>query len=308
MTVEQLIQQGEKALMDAGVPDAKIDARLLLEYVLNKDRAYLLTNAKEDLKDLIRGACAEDQEDAEALRMRYGDLIEKRSKRIPLQHLTGTQDFMGLTFRTGPGALIPRQDTETLVEEAMKHLHDGMRILDLCTGSGCILISLLKYSNDCSGIGTDLYPEALLIAKKNAAELLPEAYEGGRLSFLEGDLFADAKGPFDLVISNPPYIESGVIPSLQPEVRDHDPETALDGGEDGLIFYRRIVKDLDRHLIPGGYVLFEIGSGQAEAVSGILKEAGFSGIEVSRDLAGNDRVVKAYLPVGKSERKEDLNV
>ena len=187
--------------------------------------------------------------------------------------------------------LIPRQDTEILVEEAMRYLHDGMRILDLCTGSGCILLSLLHYSNDCEGTGVDISKEALQVAALNA-ELL-----GIKADFLKSDLYEKVTGKFDLLVSNPPYIERKVIPTLMEEVREYDPYIALDGGEDGLDFYRRIIGGAQDYLKRGGQILMEIGSGQAQAVSELLREAGFKEIDVCRDFAGLDRVVSGRLPI-----------
>ena len=212
---------------------------------------------------------------------------------------------MGLSFRVNEHTLIPRQDTEILVEEAMRHLVDGMRILDMCTGSGCILLSLLKYSNECEGIGVDISEKALEVARENAARLQLSA------AFLAGDLFAPLESLeaertvrggrhgvlFDMVVANPPYIETGVIAALMPEVRAHEPLAALDGGEDGLSFYRRITTQAPAYMQRGAYLFFEIGCGQAQAVTALMQETGFGGIEVLRDYAGLDRVVygtKAY--------------
>lgn len=201
---------------------------------------------------------------------------------------------MGLSFQVNKHVLIPRQDTELLVEEAMRHLGDGMRILDLCTGSGCILLSLLKYSNECEGIGIDISAEALEKAQENAQRLNIDAV------FLAGDLFeplADFVSErtsdrlFDMIVSNPPYIETAVIDTLMPEVREHEPFGALDGGEDGLQFYRRIVAQAPAHLRRGAVLLFEIGCGQGEAVVELMQEAGFAEVKVLQDYAGLDRVV-----------------
>lgn len=200
---------------------------------------------------------------------------------------------MGLTFLVNKDVLVPRQDTEVLVEEVMKNLHDGMRILDLCTGSGCILLSLLHYSNDCTGVGVDLSAEALAVARENYERLRIERPEMEAL-FLEGDLFAALStegGRFDIIVSNPPYIETDVMSTLMPEVREHEPRIALDGGADGLVFYRRIAQEAGRHLNGGGMLFFEIGCGQADAVREIMEEAGFREIQVVKDFAGLDRVV-----------------
>lgn len=260
--------------------EADLDARLLLEAVCGTNRNDLLVHGDR----LVTG------EEWERVR----ELLVLRARHVPLQRILGSQNFMGLDFAVGEGVLIPRQDTEILVEEAMRRLHDGMRILDLCTGSGCILISLLHYSNDCGGVGADLSEVALEIARKNAERLLEK---GRDITFVQGDLFEAVEGRFDLIVCNPPYIRSDVIPTLMPEVRDHEPLMALDGGEDGLRFYREIAARCGAFLERGGELFFEIGCDQAEAVQGLLENAGFREVEVVQDYAGLDRVVHGtYLP------------
>lgn len=272
----EIYKEGRACLEAADIGEAELDARLLLEFVCGSNRNTLLAHGDREVS-------AEECE-------RYRELIGKRAAHIPLQHLTSEQNFMGLTFLVNKEVLVPRQDTEVLVEEAMKHLHDGMRILDLCTGSGCILLSLLHYSNDCEGVGTDLSPQALSVARENY-ERLREARPEMKARFLEGDLFAALEERFDMIVSNPPYIETGVIDTLMPEVREHEPLMALNGGADGLAFYRRIAKQAGSYLNGGGMLFFEIGCGQAEAVCGLMKEAGFCEIQVVKDFAGLDRVV-----------------
>ena len=291
MTYGELYEYGKRTLEAAGVAEAALDARLLLEYICHTDRNELIVHADRNRSGM------EEQF--------YRTVIEKRAERVPLQHITGEQEFMGLSFRVNEHTLIPRQDTEILVEEAMRHLVDGMRILDMCTGSGCILLSLLKYSNECEGIGVDISEMALEVARENAARLQLSA------AFLAGDLFAPLESLeaertvrggrhgvlFDMVVANPPYIETGVIAALMPEVRAHEPLAALDGGEDGLSFYRRITTQAPAYMQRGAYLFFEIGCGQAQAVTALMQETGFGGIEVLRDYAGLDRVVygtKAY--------------
>ncbi len=291
MTYGELYEYGKRTLGEAGVAEAALDARLLLEYICHTDRNELIVHADRNRSGM------EEQF--------YRTVIEKRAERVPLQHITGEQEFMGLSFRVNEHTLIPRQDTEILVEEAMRHLVDGMRILDMCTGSGCILLSLLKYSNECEGIGVDISEKALEVARENAARLQLSA------AFLAGDLFAPLESLeaertvrggrhgvlFDMVVANPPYIETGVIAALMPEVRAHEPLAALDGGEDGLSFYRRITTQAPAYMQRGAYLFFEIGCGQAQAVTALMQETGFGGIEVLRDYAGLDRVVygtKAY--------------
>ena len=268
---------GMQKLKEAEIGEAQLDARLLLEEVCGTDHNTLL--------------CHGDREVSEAEEEQYRKALEQRAVHVPLQHLLGYQDFMGLRFQVNEHVLIPRQDTEILVEEAMRYLHDGMRILDLCTGSGCILLSLLHYSNDCEGVGVDISQEALQAAAQNA-ELL-----GIKADFLKSDLYEKVTGKFDLLVSNPPYIERKVIPTLMEEVREYDPYIALDGGEDGLDFYRRIIGGAQDYLKRGGQILMEIGSGQAKAVSELLREAGFKEIDVCRDFAGLDRVVSGRLPI-----------
>ena len=268
---------GMQKLKEAQIGEAQLDARLLLEEVCGTDHNTLL--------------CHGDREVSEAEEEQYRKALEQRAVHVPLQHLLGYQDFMGLRFQVNEYVLIPRQDTEILVEEAMRYLHDGMRILDLCTGSGCILLSLLHYSNDCEGVGVDISQEALQVAAQNA-ELL-----GIRADFLKSDLYEKVTGKFDLLVSNPPYIERAIIPTLMEEVREYDPYIALDGGEDGLDFYRRIIGGAQDYLKRGGQILMEIGSGQAKAVSELLREAGFKEIDVCRDFAGLDRVVSGRLPI-----------
>ena len=268
---------GMQKLKEAEIGEAQLDARLLLEEVCGTDHNTLL--------------CHGDREVSEAEEEQYRKALEQRAVHVPLQHLLGYQDFMGLRFQVNEYVLIPRQDTEILVEEAMRYLHDGMQILDLCTGSGCILLSLLHYSNDCEGVGVDISQEALQVAAQNA-ELL-----GIKADFLKSDLYEKVTGKFDLLVSNPPYIERKVIPTLMEEVREYDPYLALDGGEDGLDFYRRIVEQAPDYLCRGGRILMEIGCEQAKAVSDLLADGGFREIEVCKDLAGLDRVVSARYPV-----------
>lgn len=277
MNYTEAFLMGMQKLKEAQIGEAQLDARLLLEEVCGTDHNTLL--------------CHGDREVSEAEEEKYRRALEQRAVHVPLQHLLGYQDFMGLRFQVNEYVLIPRQDTEILVEEAMRYLHDGMRILDLCTGSGCILLSLLHYSNDCEGVGVDISQEALQVAVQNA-ELL-----GIRADFLKSDLYEKVTGKFDLLVSNPPYIERKVIPTLMEEVREYDPYIALDGGEDGLDFYRRIIGGAQDYLKRGGQILMEIGSGQAQAVSELLYEAGFKEIDVCKDFAGLNRVVSGRLPI-----------
>lgn len=271
MEYEALYRLGTERLKEARIEEAELDARLLLEDVCGTDRNYLLVHGNEPV--------SEEQYNC------YVNYIERRSHHIPLQHILGYQEFMGLSFKVTQDVLIPRQDTETLVEEVMRNLHDGMRILDMCTGSGCILLSLLKYSNDCVGVGVDLSKKALMVAEENARTLELKA------EFIQSDLFENVSGKYEIIVSNPPYIPSRAIPTLMEEVREHDPWMALDGKEDGLFFYREIIRQAGEYLCRGGMLFFEIGCDQAAEVSGYMKEAGYKEVTVSRDLAGLDRVV-----------------
>lgn len=273
MIYREIYEKGCSVLTAAGIEEAALDARLLLEYVCGTNRNDLL----------VHGDRPVEQEQAET----YFRYIGQREKRIPLQHITGVQDFMGLTFRVNEHVLIPRQDTEILVEEVLRDLHDGMRVLDMCTGSGCILISLLHYSNGCEGVGADISEKALDVAKTNAEKILVSA----DVNFCQSDLFENLTGKYDVIVSNPPYIRSDVIPTLMPEVKDHEPMQALDGTEDGLYFYRRIVEESREYLVRGGRLYFEIGHDQGEQVSELMGSAGFREIEIVKDYAGLDRVV-----------------
>jgi len=273
----ELYEEGAKALIGAMIEEreARLDARLLLEHVMDT-RLHTL---------LFEGDMAVSDEHADL----YRTLIEKRCSRQPLSYITGQRDFMGLEFEVNEDVLIPEQDTENLVEEIMKQLCGGERILDLCTGSGCILLSLLYYSNDTSGVGTDLSEKALEVARRNAERL---DYTQSS-SWRQGDLF-DAVGEdekFDIIVSNPPYIRSSVIPELAEEVRVYEPRMALDGGEDGLYFYKKIIPGAVRHLVTGGMLFLEIGYDQAEAVSALMKEAGYYEVRTIKDYGGNDRIV-----------------
>lgn len=295
MEYREAYNLGKVVLSAASVPEAETDARLLLEFVCGTDRNTLLAHGDREVTG--------NQESA------YRELLEKRSQRIPLQHLTGVQDFMGLEFAVDEHVLIPRQDTEILVEEVLQHLHDGMQVLDMCTGSGCILISLLHYSNNCEGVGVDVSEEALRVAEQNAVKLLgaravrnlsgdlgeaaesQDRFVGTHVRFVQSDLFEKVEGKFDLIVSNPPYIQRDVIDTLMPEVRDYEPRLALDGSEDGLLFYRRILEECPRYLQKGGMLFLEIGYDQGPAVSLLMEQAGFLGVMLISDYAGLDRVV-----------------
>lgn len=276
MTYRECYEQGCRTLQAAGIEEAALDARLLLEAVCGTDRNDLLVHGEQPV--------APEAEE------KYLNWIRQRAEHIPLQQLTGEQGFMGLTFSVNEHVLIPRQDTEILVEEVLKELHDGMRVLDMCTGSGCILLSLLHYSNDCEGLGVDLSAEALEVAGRNVLKVLPPE-KAEHAHFLQSDLFEKVEGKFEIIVSNPPYIASAEVEKLMPEVRDHEPRMALDGTEDGLYFYRRIIEEAGKHLVSSGMLFFEIGYDQGQAVSELMREHGYREVQVVQDYAGLDRVV-----------------
>lgn len=275
-----LLAAAEGTLREAGVREAGLDAWYLLEHVTGMTRTDYLMHLDEEPGEAAAEAAAQFQE-----------LVGKRAERIPLSYLTGTRMFMGLEFEVTESVLIPRQDTECLVEAALPYV-GGADVLDLCTGSGCIGISLAVLGRPKSVTAVDLSPAALAVAKQNGKREL----HGTELYFLEGDLFEPvAGGSFDLIVSNPPYVRRSVIGTLEPEVRDHEPWMALDGTEDGLAFYRRIAGEAASFLRENGRLFLEIGFDQGEAVAQLVRSGGFSEVEVRKDLAGLDRVVSGRL-------------
>lgn len=305
MEYRALYQEGMERLQQAGIAEAALDARLLLEYICGTVRNDMLLYG--------------DREVTEEDTKHYRQMLSKRADHVPLQYLTNQQEFMGLSFYVDENVLIPRQDTEILVETIMKDGYDGKRILEIGTGSGCIILSLLKYGNGCHGTATDISEGALETAGKNARQL------GLDVELIRTDLAADiiaagdtaadviavdgitaggiaaggiaisGKGVYDIIVSNPPYIESGVIPMLMPEVKEHEPMLALDGGADGLEYYRRILQETKELLAPGGKYYFEIGYDQGGAVKALLEEQGCSDVRIVKDYAGLDRVISGVI-------------
>ncbi len=271
-TYKELLQTAKTKLLEREIPDADLDAWYLMTYVFHINRTDYL----------LRGDEVASDEEAE----RYLSYVEERARHIPLQHLTGTQEFMGLEFDVSKDVLIPRQDTEGLVEEILK-ICKGKSVLDMCTGSGCIIISLEKLGELESAYGVDISEQALMIAKRNAVKL------DAKVEFVLSNLFQQVNRSFDIIVSNPPYIRTSIIEELMPEVKDHEPHLALDGSEDGLKFYRSIAVDSKAHLKKNGYLFFEIGYDQGNDVKHILQEEGYAEIVIKKDLSGLDRMVCA---------------
>ncbi|MBO6148459.1 MAG: peptide chain release factor N(5)-glutamine methyltransferase [Lachnospiraceae bacterium] len=276
MTFDEAYRSCAGKFRDAGIKDSDVDAFLLMQYVTGKSRSYILSEGRE-------AVLTEEEE------RKYFLLAEKREGRIPLQLIMGETEFMGLSFAVRPGVLIPRIDTEFLVEEAMREVSDGMEVLDLCTGSGCVLLSLMNYKNGIKGLGVDISEKALALAKENAERL-----KAKDVSFIKGDMFAALSEDrrFDAILCNPPYIKSREIPTLMPEVRLYEPKESLDGGGDGLDFYRILAKEAALHLYPEGRIFMEIGADEGEDVKKLFRDAGYLRVEAVRDYAGNERVVK----------------
>ena len=274
LTLKEALAKAVDKLQQMEVPDADIDAWYLLSYVTGLDRAAFFLHGEEPM--------------AETDLIRYRDLVTKRGERIQLQHLTGEQEFMGLDFHVNEHVLIPRQDTECLVERVLPYV-DGKRVLDVCTGSGCIAIAIAKLGKPFIVHGVDISEEALAVARQNATEL------NASVELFAGDLMTRMDGQYDVIVSNPPYIPPSVIEGLMPEVRLHEPMLALDGGQDGLEFYRRIAGQAVTRLAPNGRLFLEIGCEQAAAVAEILQKQGYREVQVFQDLAGKDRIVQCIV-------------
>ena len=272
-TILKVLNWTKGYLAEKGVENARLEAEWLLCAALGLDRVGVYVNFDRPLTEAELAACR--------------GMVARRARREPLQYILGTQEFMGLDFEVSPSVLIPRPDTETLVEEAVRLGGDAKRILDIGVGSGCIAVTLAKMLPHAEVFGVEKSPEALAIARQNVKK------HGVAVTLREGSLFEPFTGEgFDLIVSNPPYIPTGVIAELQPEVRDHEPRGALDGGPDGLAFYRVIIPAAPDYLNTGGWLLVEVGDGQAEEVLARFGETGrFGELFTARDHGGIERVV-----------------
>lgn len=274
--VRELLNEGKSLLEQAGIIDAVNDSWLLVEHVFGITRTAFYINPDVTVKS----------QEAET----YRKLITKRAEKTPLQYITGHQEFMGLDFKVNKNVLIPRQDTELLVETVVTYINEikkPVKVLDMCTGSGCIAISVDKMCPNTEVVAVDISEKALDIAREN------NHINGCNVKFIKSDLFDNVEDKFDVIISNPPYIETEVIEGLMAEVKEHEPYIALDGDKDGLKFYRKIIQALDTHLCDGGKIFFEIGYDQGERVPELLDKCGYKNVVVLKDLSGNDRVVSA---------------
>ena len=291
MTLRQLLEEGREELEKAGVADWALDARYLLMAAFDLDLASLLVKQE---RQILPGDESEEKTRC------YRQMIGRRAGRAPLQQILGEQEFMGLLFRVNEHVLTPRQDTETLVELVLRERPDpSQSVLDLCTGSGCIALSLARLGGYRRVWASDLSEEALKVAEENAKGLLKDPAESkADFRLLKSDLFEGIpkEERFDILTSNPPYIPTEVIEGLEPEVRDHEPRMALDGDEDGLKFYRILAAEAGGFLNPGGVIYLEIGWDQGAKVEELLRQAGFQEIRTVKDLAGKDRVVRAGWP------------
>ena len=299
ITYREAVLKGAASLKCRGVESPEYDSRELMLKAAGFDSTQYLCRSTELVP-------------AEHLATFQG-YVDRRMNREPLQHILGEACFYGRSFLVNENVLVPRLDTEVLVEQALKVTRDNDAVLDMCTGSGCIIITMALERKLSFACGCDLSDKALEVAQSNGARLIPEDRycfvnaDGDNKSifrFCQGDLFDSLDKnyglnlkpvKFDVIVSNPPYIETEVINTLSDEVRLHEPVMALDGSADGLEFYRRISAKAPEYLKPGGYLLYEIGYNQGQQVSMIMEEAGFRDVEIIKDLAGLDRVVKARL-------------
>lgn len=274
MTWQEALRQGEEMLTKANVPEAKLNAWYLFSNVLTIEKSDYYLHEDDIMED--------------EKMTQWNTLLQKRISRMPLEYIIGETEFMGLPFYVNEHVLIPRQDTECLVEEVLP-LVEGKDVLDLCTGSGCIGISLASLTQCRSMCLADLSAEALEVAKENAKR------NHVTVSFIQGNMFENISASFDVIVSNPPYIVRAELDELMPEVREYEPRMALDGDEDGLYFYRNIIAQSVNHLNKGGWLYFEIGCGQGKSVCELMEEAGFDRLTIKRDLAGLDRIVGGRL-------------
>lgn len=274
-SVAEILKAGTARLEVGGTENPRLDAEILLAHVLGWRRLNLYVDAEKKLplKSVLR----------------FEELITRRLKKIPVAYLTGTRDFMGLSFAVNEKVLIPRPETEILAElvgEYLRELGGEVNFADLGTGSGAIAVSILKFVKNARACAVDISAEALEVAKFNAQKFHVE----DRIEFFCGDLFAPLNGKFHAIISNPPYIPTGELENLQAEVKS-EPKIALDGGGDGLEFYRRIISEAPRFLVSGGLLAVEVGINQATAVKSLLERENFTGVEVVKDLSGIERIV-----------------
>ena len=279
LKIKELISDGEKTLIEAGLENCRHDAEALLGFETCMDKKDLFMNRDSEIDD---AHCKS-----------YFNYIRRRAKREPLQYITGEQYFMGRRFSVDPSVLIPRPETEILAVKAIEYLSErecAKTVLDLCTGSGALAVSIAIACPDLNVTASDVSAEALAVAKQNAADL----EVSGRVSFVESDLFAAFAEKFDLIVTNPPYIKTGDLAGLAPEIYGHEPLSSLDGGADGLEFYRRIAEDARAHMREGACLMAEIGADQAESAVAVFSEAGFTAIEIIQDLSNRDRVLKAF--------------
>lgn len=272
MTYFEAQKEAERILAAAGISEHEPDARLLLLYAADKTYTELLVLRTEEVPEHIRS--------------RYFELIGKRAERKPLQYITGEAPFYGYSFKVNESVLIPRFDTEILVSEAVKYSKNA-RVLDICTGSGCIAISIFLAGGAGEVSASDISKAALLTAKENAVAL------GADINFIESNMFENVRGDFELIVSNPPYVTEEEYTDLEPEVKLHEPKTALTAPDDGLYFYEILAEACKTHLVQGGRIIVEIGESQAESVKRIFEKNGLAEITVIKDLAGLDRVVSA---------------
>jgi len=283
-TVGALVKWAADDFRARGIESPRLDAELLVAFALGIDRMRVILDADRPLLD----------SELDALRT----LVRRRRTYEPMAYLRGEREFYGRMFRVDKRVLVPRPDTEHLVDVALarsSHISMSMRQLDLCTGSGCVAITMAKQRPTARVFASDVSRDALNVARDNARRL--GTYTVG---FFESDLFAAFAGyRFDVITANPPYIPSGEIPTLMPDVRDHEPRLALDGGPDGLDFVRAIVEQAPTYLVTGGLLALEIGFGEAEATAAILRDAGFTDIQVHRDLARIERIVSGIANISR---------